>query len=367
MKICRVIHAVYPYKIGGSVIHCHELSNFQSKYGHNVSVLTANNGKPIENVECYYNLKKFYQVKMPWDLIGMENPICPGLWIEILKGDYDLIHAHSHLFFITLFSIIFGKIKNIPSIVTVHGVRAKRDKVTNLLQEIWLKIFSRLIFKMTKKVICLTNNDANEIIKYGAKREKIEIISNGININLFNNGKSNEKYILWVGRYVEEKGLKYLVNAIEKLITEIPDIKVILVGDGPLKPEIIKSIKEKNLVTKFKFINNCSQIEIAKLMSKCEVFVLPSLKEGFPKSLLEAMASRKPVIASRELKDIIENSGIVVRPTNVIELKDAIKQIITNPKIANQLGLNGRKKVEDKWSWNVVCNKIEMSYNEIIH
>ena len=161
MKICRVIHNIYPYAIGGSVIHCHELSNFQSQNGHNVSVLTVNNGGLIEDVKRHYSLKKYKNFLMPWDVVGIGNPICPGLWFELINGDYELIHAHSHLFFITLFSVIIGKIKSIPSIVTVHGVRAKRDKVTNFIQEIWLNVFSRLIFKLTNFIFDTATTSSN--------------------------------------------------------------------------------------------------------------------------------------------------------------------------------------------------------------
>ncbi|MBE3128440.1 MAG: glycosyltransferase family 4 protein, partial [Actinobacteria bacterium] len=247
MKICRVTPIIYPYFVGGLSIHCHELSNHQSKDGHQVTVLTVKRGYEVEEVNCYYNLKRFRWFKMPWDFLNMENPVCPGLWLELLKSDFDLLHVHSHLFFTSLFSVIISKIKGKPAVITVHGVRAVRDKATNLLQEVWIRIFSRLIFRMVEKVFCQTQADAEEIKKYGLENKKIEIIPNGIDTELFSQCSYDNGYILWVGRFVKEKGLEFLVEAIDDIKESFPDKQVVLVGYGPLKQEIMDNIIKKGL------------------------------------------------------------------------------------------------------------------------
>ena len=366
MKICRVTQALYPYVIGGSPIHCHELSNCQSTDGHQVTVLTVKRGAKVEEIACHYYLKQFRWFKMPWDFLGMENPICPGMWWELFKSDFDLIHTHSHLFFTTLVSVIISKIKNKPCVVTVHGVRAVRDKATNLFQEVWLKLFSRLIFKITEKIICLTQADADEIKNYGVQEEKVVVIPNGIDTQLFNQYNFHNDYILWVGRFVEEKGLKYLVEALEGVANVFPNKRVVLVGDGPLKQEIMIKVNKKGLNNMFEYKENCSQQEIAKLMKSCELFVLPSLKEGFPKCLLEAMACGKPVITTKGLKEIVNGAGVTVNSKNPEELRNAITDILFNPLDAKKMGLIGRTKVEQNWSWSIVSNRLEEIYQQVV-
>ena len=366
MKICRVTPILYPSFVGGLAIHCHELSNCQSKDGHQVTVLTVKRGIDVEEVTRHYNLKKFTWFKMPWDFLDMENPICPGLWWELLRSDFDILHVHSHLFFTTIFSVIISKIKDKPCVVTVHGVRAVRGKTTNLLQEIWLRTLSRLIFIIAKRIFCQTQADAEEIRNYVSRKKNIELIPNGINTDLFKPCNSNNGYILWVGRFVAEKGLKYLVEAFGNIAKEFPNKKVVLVGYGPLEQEIMRRVDEKGLSNVFEHLGKCSQQEIAKLMRSCELFVLPSLQEGFPKSLLEAMACGKPVITIKSLKEIVNGAGITVDPANAGKLADAIREILSDPFEGEKMGLNGRKLVERNWSWNIIVKKIEKSYSTLL-
>jgi glycosyltransferase involved in cell wall biosynthesis len=367
MKIYHVTQAIYPYVVGGEPTQCHETGNLQS-INNQVTILTVKRDSKIEDVNCDYILKQFRWFKMPWDFFGMENPICPGLWWELLNSDFDVLHAHSQLFFITFFSIIISKIKNKPSIITVHGIKAVRDKPTNLFQEIWLQVLSRYIFKITDKIQCMTNNDAKKIQRYGVNNKKIIIIPNGIDTNLFIPDNSSDKhndFILWVGRFVEEKGLKYLIDAIESVVKDFPFKKVLLVGEGPLKEDIQIQIHSKGLDKIFEIRNNCSQKEIATLMKECELFVLPSLQEGFPKSILEAMACGKPVITTNGLKEIINGAGITVEQGSIEELKNAIKFYLSNPFEEKKSGMQGRKHIEENFSWDIVNKKIEEVYESL--
>lgn len=366
MKIYRVTQALYPYVIGGSPVHCHELSNYQSKNNLQVTVLTVKRNVKIDEVNCNYTLKQFRWLKMPWDFVGLENPICPGLWWDLLKSDFDLLHTHSHAFFTTFFSVIVGKIKNKPIVLTVHGVNAIRSRAIIFLQEIWYQLLARYIFKMSDKIICLTKADAERIKSYGADEKKIEIVSNGIDTRLFSPSEYHKDYILWVGRFVEEKGLKYLVDAIKDIATDFPNKRVVLVGEGPLKEEILNKINKLNLNKFFEVKNNCSQKEIVKLMKECELYVLPSLQEGFPKSLLEAMACGKPIITTEGLKEIVGDAGITVTPGSVEELKTAIKTFLSDPSKEKKSGDEGRKYVETRWSWDIVTKKIEEVYASIM-
>jgi glycosyltransferase involved in cell wall biosynthesis len=271
--------------------------------------------------------------------------------------------VHSHLFFTSLLSVFISKIKNKPCVITVHGVRAVRDKATNLLQEIWIKFFSSLIFRICKKVFCQTKADAEEIKKYGVNNNKIEIIPNGIDTTIFSLSDINNGYILWVGRFVKEKGLEFLVEAIYNIKEKFSIKKVVLVGYGPLKQYIIDLINKKKLNNIFIYKDKCSQKEIAKLMKNCELFVLPSLQEGFPKSLLEAMACGKPVITTNGLKEIVNGAGITVEAANVKQLSNAINKILSNPSKWKKAGLNGALFVNQNWSWDIVTKKIEGVYN----
>jgi len=366
MKICRVTQAIYPYVIGGSPTHCHELSNNQSTDHSSVLVLTVRRNNQIDSPTVNYDLKQFGWMRMPWDVAGMENPITPGLWWHLLRTDYDVLHAHSHLFFTSALALITNKMKGKPSVLTIHGVRAVRQSSVNLFQELWMQLVARYLFKLTDRIICLTPADAHEISHYGVPPEKIQLIPNGIDTTLFHPQDTHDGYLLWVGRFVEEKGLRYLVDAIQQLTPTNPNLRVVLVGDGPLRPHIINQIHTKGLDQHFELHRNCSQREIAALMRNCTAFVLPSLQEGFPKSLLEAMACARPVITTSSLTDIVGDAGITIPPKSVEALSQAILTVLTNPATQHTAGLQGRHYVETKWSWPIVTDQTNRLYQTIV-
>jgi glycosyltransferase involved in cell wall biosynthesis len=365
MKICRVTQAIYPYVVGGSPTHCHELSNKQENDHSEVKVYTVRRDGKVDSPSVNYALRQFRWMRMPWDFSGMENPFLPGLLLSILRSDYDVLHAHSHLFFTSMIAIIANKIKGKPSVITVHGVRAVRQSSINFFQEAWMQLLGRYLFRLVDRIICLTQADADEIRRYGVPSEKIAIIPNGIDTRLFQPHDHHDGYMLWVGRFVKEKGLTYLVDAMQNVVHEHPDARMVLVGDGPLKADIIRKIKEKGLSSHFELKENVPQAEIAELMGACEVFVLPSIQEGFPKSVLEAMASGRPVITTKSLDSIVGDAGLTITPRSVDELTQAMNTYLEDPAKREQAGELGRSYVEEQWSWDVVTKQIDDVYETI--
>jgi glycosyltransferase involved in cell wall biosynthesis len=365
MKICRVTQAIYPYVVGGSPTHCHELSNNQTNDHSQVTVFTVRRDTKVDAPPVSYKLRQCWWMHMPWDFFGMENPVAPGLGLRVLREDYDVLHAHSHLFFTSTLAIIANKIKGKPSVITVHGVRAVRQSSVNFFQEAWIRLLSRYLFRLVDKVICLTQVDADEIAQYGVPPEKISVIPNGIDTTLFHPRDNHDGYMLWVGRFVSEKGLIYLVDAMEQVAKEYPDTHMVLVGDGPLKDDITTRIQIKGLEQNFDLREKCPQSEIAELMGSCEVFILPSIQEGFPKSLLEAMASGRPVITTSSLAGIVGEAGLVVTPQSVDELSQAMLTYLSDPAKREAAGTKGRSYVEANWSWDVVTEQINNIYQTI--
>jgi len=100
-------------------------------------------------------------------------------------------------------------------------------------------------------------------------------------------------------------------------------------------------------------------------MKKCEFLILPSIKEGFPISILEAFSCGKPVISTRDLHDIINGAGITINPKSFIELAEALMKILNDKEFKIKAGLIGRSMVESKWSWNIVGSKTILLYYSI--
>lgn len=365
--------AVYPDVLGGHAVHCHELSLRQVEQGHKVTVLTwrRERFKPHQEiVGSRYLVMRLNNVWMPWDSLGMTNPFLPALSKTIRQLDFDLIHAHSHLFWTTVTAVKIAKATRRPVIITVHGVSAERNSLVNLAQYSYLYTFGSWVFRNSTRTICLTNSDATEITRFGANPEKIRVVPNAVDTDLFKPGEDNGNHLVWVGRFVPEKGLQYLVKAAKIVLSEHHDVKFVLVGDGPLKPCIMNLAIKNGLKERICFAGKMSQREVVQVMQSASVFLLPSLKEGFPKTLLEAMACGKPVIASNisGVNEIIEDgyNGLLVPPREPRLMADAIIELSNDKDLSHKLGQQARLSVLKRYNWDLVIDKIEKVYCEAI-
>jgi len=203
-------------------------------------------------------------------------------------------------------------------------------------------------------------------------KSKVNLIYNGIDLELYTPKQysNNGCYIIGtVGRMAAVKDQLTLIKAIEYLIAEHPEykrlIRVEIVGDGELYSTI------KNYITEFSLEENIRLLgarnDVAKLLQNFNVFVLPSLAEGIPLTILEAMATALPVIASKVggVPELIENNvnGYLISPQDIKGLSAKIKLYIDKPELISQHGLSAREKVEKSFSLQVMTEKYIQSYN----
>jgi glycosyltransferase involved in cell wall biosynthesis len=345
----------------------------QAERGHKITVLTCKrlNLEPRQEIlEGRYLIVRLKKTWMPWEVFGIENPLLPALFQAIGRLDFDLIHAHSHLFWTTVFACATAHVRKKPIVVTVHGVRAKRGFLLNLAQYAYLYTLGSWIFKRSTRIICLTEADATEIKRFGADESRIRVVPNAVDTELFRPGEDERTYVLWVGRFVPEKGLRFLIDAAKIVLKRHEEVKFLLVGDGPLKSQIARSVVKKGLRRKFSFVGKMSQSDVARIMRDASMFVLPSLKEGFPKTLLEAMACGKPVIVSDipGVREVVENgsSGILVPPGDSEALAQAIVKLLNEKDLRLKLGERVRRLVLEKYNWPKVAEQIESVFVEAI-
>lgn len=193
-------------------------------------------------------------------------------------------------------------------------------------------------------VTVVSNNLKDELIKNNIQKNNISVIPNGVDIEKFKvlnkescrtklNIKINEPMVLYVGRLSEEKSVSTLIEATSKLIQSNCKIKVYLVGDGPLHQYLLDLVDRLNISKNIIFIGKVEHSEISTWMGATDYFCLPSLREGCPNVILEALGSGRPVIASRvgAIPDIVTNeSGILFTPKDVDGLAKALNNAITS-------------------------------------
>lgn len=373
MHIARVVHNFYGDEMIDS-FNAFELSQRQSKLGNYVTLFTWNkeNRSSHEIVNKNFKIYRLKGLNLALRPFFTKYPFLPQLGSIIKREKPDLIHAHSHLFLTTYAAIKAAKKSSIPSIVTVHGLSAERNNAINLLQKIYLESMGTKIFQASTIIVCLTRADARQVVRLGCPASKISLIPNPVDADLFKPCPKNEQdnLVVWVGRIVPEKGLEYLIDAAKLVQHHINDVRFVLVGDGPMRNKLEYLIKDRGLSKIVSLIGSLDHRRVADMLAKASIFAFPSLKEGMPRAVLEAMATGKAVVASDipGMDEIIEHgfNGVLVQPKNAGALGDTIITLLNDNKLRNRLGRNARKTILKFFTWKSHLSQLESVYEAAI-
>jgi len=269
---------------------------------------------------------------------------------------------------------------NILKTAVIHDNFFERAKFTPWFGKqfkLALKVDSFFQEKAMKKADGLIFLNKNELNRMKNKtKAKCIVIHNGVNPQNFfseekeiNKIKSKypKKIVLFLARIELQKNPLLFVKAAEKLQKE--NAVFLIGGKGPMEKKLIKLIKEKNLLNT-KFLGWIKGKEKNALINSCEIYVLPSFFEPVSVSTLEAMACKKPVIVSDVggLKEIVDDFvGIKFESNNSEDLAEKIKFLLDNPKKAQELGLNGFKKIKSEFLWENIAEKYINFFGELLN
>ncbi len=272
-------------------------------------------------------------------------------------------------------------ILNLPRDAKAAGLAAKFAGIKNIIYRrgsaipIKNKPINRFIFKkLITGIIANSEETKRTIVKHNPNLfdiEKICVIYNGIDISSFENlpkKENTEKLVIGnLGRMVEQKGQYYLIELAENLKEREIDFKILIGGDGHLEEKLKSMAKEKQVE---KFIEFKGFIkETPGFMNELDVFVLPSLWEGFGYVLTEAMATKLPVIAFNVSSnpELIKNNenGFLVETGNIPELTNTILSLYNDKKLQAKLGENGYQKVKEKFTKEKTVFNLEKYFKEL--
>ena len=293
--------------------------------------------------------------------------------VLIKKIPLHLIHSHSYKS--NFYGLLASKICNIPIVSTVHGwTRETRAlRIYDSLDPVFLRFFDA--------VVPVSQMLRDELVKRGIPDGKIRLIPNGIDIDRFKpDGAKRGTRVRWgvkegtfvlgtVGRLNKEKGHTYLIEAMREIIKKHPETVLVIVGDGPLKEELISCTKNNDLKEYVIFTGN--QEDMPSIYAMIDLFTLPSLTEGTPLVLLEAMAMQKPIIATKVggVPQVIRDgeTGILVRPGDSVGLAEGILKLLDDSSLASRLGRNARLLVEKEFSAKAMAEKYVRVYDAILN
>jgi glycosyltransferase involved in cell wall biosynthesis len=219
--------------------------------------------------------------------------------------------------------------------------------------------------RLVSGFIAISDKIENEMFEvFGSLDNKITVICNGVDTRRYGQPvdktlmrsqlglDANVRLISMVGTLKKVKGHRYMIETMAAIVPQYPDLHLLLIGDGELREELQEQTERLNLCRHVHFIGN--RHDVPDLLAASDIFVLPSLWEGLSMALLEAMASRLPIVASEvsgTIQAIIPNeTGLLVPPGDVRKLKKAIRQMLSDPALAKAMGTAAKLRVDAEFS-----------------
>ena len=388
MKILQVTNYYKPsWESGGPARVAYEISKKLVQRGHEVTVYTTDGfklrldvekNKPvnIDGIKTYYfrNLSGYLSGRV------LPTPYYAPIIARKEIMNFDVIHIHENN---TLGFIVhhYAKKYGIPYVLQGHGsLLCQMSGKKRMIGRVWNTLFERPTLFEASKVIALTETEAEQCKNIGVPNNKIEIVSNGINLSEYENLpekgefrkkyliRDDEKIILYLGRLHKIKGIDILINAFSSIVEKISNVKLVIAGpnDGFLSI-LKKQTEDLKISDKILFTGPLYERNKLEAYVDADIYVLPSVYETFPMTVLEACACGTPVIVTDRcgIADIIENVGYVVK-YDVDQLKKAIIKLLSDDELKISFGENGKKMVRRDFVWDQFVNLFEEIYESVI-
>lgn len=368
LRILRVVQSTYPEVIGGIGIHVHDMSRKQAELGHEVTVLTSDNGDrslPRREKRDGYTLVRYRELARPID-----NSITPGMIRSLHRRapDFDIVHTHSHLYFSSNVAAAISKLTNTDLVLTNHGLFSQTAPMS--IQKAYLKTLGKFTLNSADRIFCYTERAENLLEDHGISTPA-KIVHNGINCEMFSpsNPGSSEKQILFVGRLKPGKQPDVLIDAFTKVVREHPEYQLKVVGDGPMLDELEHLCRESSVDEQVTFTGELSYEEMPSVYNESEFLVLPTKTEAaIPRVVMEAWACETPAIMTniREIDGDEFATGGITTDGMIDDLYEQMCRLIEDEDLRRDLGESGRNHVSENYSWAETVEETTAEYYEVI-
>jgi glycosyltransferase involved in cell wall biosynthesis len=366
----NVLEVIRQGKIGGGETHMLDLIRHMDLAKFKPYVLSFTDGPMIDSLN---------ELGIPNTVIPTKFPFDFRVWKSIKKllerEGINLVHAHGSRAASNL--LIPAKKCNIPLIYTVHGWSFHDDQ-SPLVKKIRIKSEKYISDRTTMNISVSVSNQITGKKNFG--KYQSTVVNNGINLGIFNpDGEfkdirkelkipSDRLVISCLNRMTIQKDPITMIKAFTQALKEEPKLHLLLVGDGDLKTAAIAEVdklKIKEHVTFEQF-----RSDVVDILAATDIYCLPSLWEGLPIGLLEAMGMSVPVIAtdvdgSREIVNNRQN-GLLIPPRDVSALTNAILTMVREEELRDRMAQMGRNTVEERFGVERMVKKIETIYINLL-
>ncbi|WP_146417852.1 glycosyltransferase family 4 protein [Haloarcula hispanica] len=356
MHILRVAQDIFPETVGGAPYHIHALSRDQAAMGHEVTVLTVS--EEVEEREVT-DQDGYTLIKQPPKLELLGNQIFANTVGDLRDlEDFDVVHTHSHLFFSSNVAALYCRMANIPIAITCHGLNSQRGPFW--FSRAHLRTLGKWTYDSADVTLCYTDVEQSKLRDLGVDAD-IAVVNNGIDTNRFSPAGQTHpdiasqggQAIVFVGRLVDGKRPQDVLAAFDTVRERCPDASLFFCGDGPLRDSLESTVADEGLTDAVEFLGRVPYQKMPSVFRAADLFVLPSRTEGFPRTVIEALACETPVVASdlEQTSKIVNQTGETVQVGNVEGFATAISDLLSDQRGLSELGKHGRAIVTTRYNW----------------
>ena len=376
-----VVRLFFPW-IGGTEKQAHKLAKMLTAKGLDVEIVTGwwfrntPQSELIEDVPVFRNLTL-------WEMFGIRGLRRFGGYLYILtllwylgrtRNDYDIIHVHG-LNYHTFTSVIAGRWFHKKVIAKLANSGSASDiKKMRREQQLPLERFLIPTALQCDRFVATTGAIVEELKNEGVSAARILELPNGVETDLITPRTSyklaNMIQITFVGRLHEQKGLDVLFLGFSKLVEIFPmlNVKLRLVGDGPLRNDLHALASNLKIDTRVEFVGKTDQVY--SYLQETDIFILPSRAEGMSNALLEAMAFGLPVVVSDIPGNVLlvqnEVNGLVFASQNSDALVKTLSLYLMDGSLRERMGRTARKTIEKQYSLQSVADRYMALYNDLL-
>lgn len=284
----------------------------------------------------------------------------------------QVIHAQS-LLSPTSAAILAGRRLGVPVVATVHGggTGGEIDRLGRLRRGGSARL--RFIRRGVDRFVVISDEIDRELASFGVRSEVRHVIPNGVDTTRFRPPEVEDRQAarsrhelvgeptaVYVGRVVEGKGVDTLLDAFGDVRDQVPDARLLVVGDGDLRAGL-----EAVAGPGVHFVGGVA--DVARELWASDVFVLPSLAEGLPLSLLEAMACERAVVSTDvgAAREVVGDAGRIVPPGDRSALSSALTELLADPELRRRMGTRGRRRVLEGYDLRQTADRLASLYEEV--
>ena len=350
--------------------------------GHDVTLVTGPSPGPEGELLKRFCPKGLKVIEVP-SLIRSINPLKDWkAYCELRRifreGHYDVVHTHASK------AGILGRAaawkEKVPFVVhTVHGQAF--HKYQNALVNKAYIIAERFAAKRCHKIFAVAQSMIEQCVAAGvAPREKYKVVYSGMDIDAFVNAKEDQALRAQLGippeapvigkiaRLFPLKGHDVLIKAATKVVRQFPDAIFLIIGNGILREKLENEINKLGLSGNFVFTGLVSPEEVCRYTPLMDVLAHLSLREGLPRSVVQALASAVPVVAyalDGTPEVVLDGeTGLIAKTEDADDVADKICALLSQPELRRKMGAAGQALVKERFSWRRMCDVLEDEYTK---